>query len=414
MTKKLLFSFAITASVFSAQAQSIDNIKEQINDKKYAEARESITKYMAAKPDNAKKSEIWYLKGLAENLYSKEDASKSNCPNCKEDAFASFKKYQELDSKNIMMTIDNNVQLFDLYNGFFDQAGAAYGASDFKVAYEKFLSASAVQDYIKSKKFEYNGFSFGVVDTNLLNNIGICALQAKMYTEAMDTYEKLVDAKAATDEMRDNCVIAAANVYENGGQAKGTAFMEKCKNYFKENSSIIEKQLDMNVGLKPEEIIAKYDAALPTIAGKYNANFNYAAELYNYIFAGENKPKDAAKAEALTKLENQLQTVLRIKKTPEANLLMARFLYNKVYESQDVIKGLTGTDAKTTAQKNKLKEEQKAVINSCLEYAGQVESLTANNADAVENYNSAIEISEKMYRFLNNKAKTDEYIKKKK
>ena len=80
--------------------------------------------------------------------------------------------------------------------------------------------------------------------------------------------------------------------------------------------------------------------------GSYYLAYNYAVELYNYLYTADKKPADAAAFEP--KVEPAIANAIKVKPGPDANLLMVRYLSEQVYKLEDqagLIKGTKPEDA---------------------------------------------------------------------
>ncbi len=144
--KKFLCLALLLAGFNAGFSQSIDDVKKAIDKQDWAAAKKAVDGVLANEK-LASKPEAWYYKGLVYNECSKKEDLLATCPDCKMEAFNAFKKYQAMDPKNVYMVLEQNVRLFDLYNGYFDLASKAYEAKDYASAYTNFSNASMVEDY---------------------------------------------------------------------------------------------------------------------------------------------------------------------------------------------------------------------------------------------------------------------------
>ena len=101
----------------TASAQTIEEVKALVNKADYAVAKKTIDSYLSDNK-NAAKPDGWYYKGFIYNECAKKDDLATLCSNCRLEAFDAFKKYQEKDPKNMYMILEQNVRLFDIYNGY--------------------------------------------------------------------------------------------------------------------------------------------------------------------------------------------------------------------------------------------------------------------------------------------------------
>ena len=154
---------------------------------------------------------------------------------------------------------------------------------------------------------------------------------------------------------------------------------------------------------------------LPKYPGKYVLSYNYAVELYNYIYAGDSKPADAAAA--MEKLENALKQTLAAKKDyPEADVLMSRHLYNYMFDTQDeqrAIKGSTPADQKKRAD---LKAKIVETAEKMIPYAEAAYNIYSSKETLrpIEkgNFKMATDFLVTAYEMKGDKAKSEEYKKK--
>ena len=93
-------------------AQKLDDVQKKIDQQKYAEARQDIDKILAD-PKNAANANAWYYKGMVYNQLALDTNLRDM--DYRMEAFNAYKKYQQLDAKNIMMTLNQNAGLFQIY-----------------------------------------------------------------------------------------------------------------------------------------------------------------------------------------------------------------------------------------------------------------------------------------------------------
>ena len=118
--RKLLLSVLLATSLTSAFAQKLDDVQEKISKGKYDEAKEKIDKALAD-PKNANNANAWYYKGKIYAELARQDSTGTLTYDAAKEAFDAFKKYQELDAKNVMMTLEQNVGLFSLFDMYYNQ-----------------------------------------------------------------------------------------------------------------------------------------------------------------------------------------------------------------------------------------------------------------------------------------------------
>lgn len=148
--------------------------------------------------------------------------------------------------------------------------------------------------------------------------------------------------------------------------ANRSKYLELGKQAYPENDYWLEVELK-DAGTDKQKLFSKYDEIITANPTKYVIHFNYAAELFNYIYTQDKKPADYAAQQA--KLEDILKKALATQQTPEANLLMARHLYNAVYDLQDAQAAIKGTKPEDVKKKNAIKTQMNAKLDQMLPYA---------------------------------------------
>jgi hypothetical protein len=400
------------AVVNSGFAQSIDDIKKLIGKNDWEGAKKGIDAHLAVEK-NAAKAEGWYYKGLVYNEYSKNEALAPACPTCKMDAFEAFKKYQTMDSKNVLMILEQNVRLFDLYNGFFDVGSKAFGAKDYDKAFTSFQNAHTVEDYIRSKGFEYNGFKFGPLDTSLVQNMALAARLAKKDAEAATLYERLVSAGFSGESNLEMYQYLAQHYIESKNMPALNTILDKGRKLYPDNDYWVEVELDMVDKKDKKALFTKYDEITVKYPNNYALAYNYGVELFNYLYVGDSKPADFEIFKG--KLENTINKALAIKNSSDANMIMARHIYNDVYDLQDAVKKIKGTKPEDAKKRAELRAQSNKMADECIKYAAEAAKIFSamDKLKPIEkaNYKNALSILESMYGYKGDATKAAEYKK---
>ncbi|CAN5252087.1 hypothetical protein BH11BAC5_BH11BAC5_19970 [soil metagenome] len=416
--KKLSF-FAVTILLVNvAFAQSLDDVKKYVLLRQTKPAKEAVDKYLAVEK-NAQKPDGWYYKGFAYDLTSKDSAmSITDASAMKTEAFTALQKYFQLDPKGTLSKDESNSILFDLYAGFSSDLGVkAYTQKNYDVAFENFKKAIEVHDFIYSKGLEgANKYKFNGIDTMLTLYTAIAANDAKKKDDAAIFYKKLVDANIADTQYVDAYQYLADYYKGKKDIAAFTDIIDKGKKLYPKNAEYwtaleIEQATD---GVEKPQIFDKYDALLAKYPDNYILSFNYSVELYRYIYSDEMKNANADVYKE--KLPEILKKAIAIKSTPEANFLMANFLYNNsidISEEARKIKGPKPADLKTKKDKEANATKQ---MNDAIPYAENVVNLYAENAKPKPgekvNYKQALVILKNIYDVKKDVAKSAAYDKK--
>jgi hypothetical protein len=411
--KQLFIYVLIHFCSLTAYTQSLDEVRKLIEKNDLPGAKKAIDKYLLDEK-NAAGADGWYFKGVIYNECSKNDAAVNLCTNCLMEAFDAFKICQLLDPKNVYMQLEQNVRLFDIYNGFFDRASVLYASKIFSAAYENFGHALMVEDYILSKGFEYHGFKFSKLDTSLVLNMAMAARLAKMEKEAVFNYLRLAEINVSGPEYLEMYQYLAQYYIKTKNTSVLNNILEKAKKLYPDETYWTEVEIDQVDKKDKIALFAKYEEVTANNPRTYSVIYNYGVELFNYIYAGDYPPTDAKIKQA--KIEEVLKNAIAIKNSADANLLMARHLYNKIFDLQEEMAKITGEKPEEINKKAALKTQTLNLTDDCIKYAVASEkmytSATALKPPDKANYKNTLSVLENLYRFKGNTALAEEYQKK--
>ncbi|UEG48907.1 hypothetical protein LK994_09680 [Ferruginibacter lapsinanis] len=415
--KKIVLLAVMGLVMNTLKAQSIDDVREILGKKDvdYAKAKETIDKHLAI-PKNAAKPDGWYYKGFIYNAISKRDNLKSLCTNCKMEAFEAFKKYQELDKKNVLMALEQNASLFDLYNGLYDAGATAYNEKNFKAAFDNFSGALLVEDYVKQKGFDYNGYKYPALDTALVLNTALSARFDKNEDASMTYYKILSDANVAGPQYLEMYEFIAAHYKDKKDTEKFSAALAQGRKLYPEEAywTALEMESIGEGATTKDEVFVKYDEMIQRNPGDYTMVYNYAVELYNYIYAGDGVPADK-KEGYKQKLAEALKKSIAIKSNGDANLLMARYLYNSAYDFSDDAKKIKGAKPADVKMRKELNDKYLAQMNEAIPYCETANKYfmalpTLKPIDKA-NYKQSLGMLQNIYLIKKDAAKADAYGK---
>lgn len=408
--KKIALLFAFSASALGVFAQSLDDVRDAYGKNDLAQARALIDKILST-PKGQGKPEAWYLKGVVYNAVSKNDALKASCGDCRDTAFKAFIKYQDMDKKNMFMVIEQNASLFDLYNNYFDEGVNAFNAKDFSTAFEKFKGALGVQKYVYSKGFEYNGFKFPELDTSLVLNTATAAVQAKREDEAVPFYNMMVDAGLSAPQYIIVYQFLAEHYKKKNDDAAFAAAVAKGRSVYPHDDYWTAIEIEkVREAANKDEVFAKYEDLFAKDPTNYVVGYNYAVDLYNHIYANDDKAagKDP---KYKVKLKEVLPKVIAIKNNGETNMLMARFLYNSSFDNSDAAKKIKGVKPEDVKARKALNDAANADLNACIPYCEAAikyfESLPKLKPMEKSNYKQSIGILQDIYQIKKDQAKVD-------
>lgn len=341
--RKLIFFAIMVASSLTMYAQSLEDVQEKVNKGKFGEAREKLDKLLAD-PKGQKNPNAWYYKGIV--YYNLGLDSTLTDKDYRQESYDAFKKYYEMDAKNVMGTLEQNARMFQLYDAYYNAGIRAFNAKNFEASFHNFSTALNVANYINNKKFTYENVNLPALDTNLILNTAAAASKANMTDSAMAYYKILADAKLSAPDYIEVYQLLIDHYAKKNDAANKDKYLALGKELYPTNDYWYDVELTPLANDKPK-LISKYEELVSTNPTSYYLAYNYAVELFNYLYANEKAPADAASLEP--KLEPAIANAIKVKAGPDPNLLMVRFLSEKVYRLEDqgrLVKGTTPADAK--------------------------------------------------------------------
>ncbi len=363
--RKFILSAFFVATGLSLFAQNLDEIQEKINKGKFDEAKEKVDKALAD-PKNQKNANVWYYKALVYGELGK-DSSRTDM-DYRVAAFDAYKKYLELDPKNIQGTLSQNAALFGLYEGYYNRGIKNFNSKNYDKAFYDFRNALAVKDFIYGKKFEINSFNFAALDTQLLNLAGSAGVLAKQEDSAISYFQLIADAKIKGEDFKDVYPILV-DYYSRKKHAENKAkYLALGKELYPANPYWNQVQLE-EVGDDKGKRLARLQEMSKNEPANYNLAVDYAVELFNYTY-GKVKPADYDARQ--TELESALKNAISTNSTsPYANFIMTQHLSNQVYDMQQVYNALKGTKPEDIKKKQALNKDIAKKYEDLFAYASK-------------------------------------------
>ncbi|HVG14514.1 MAG TPA: hypothetical protein VM935_06120 [Chitinophagaceae bacterium] len=335
--RKLIFSAIMVLSVSTLFAQNLEDVQEKISKGKYGEAQEKIDKLLAD-AKGQKNANAWYTKGIV--YYNLSLDSSRVDKDYRGEAYEAFKKYYEMDPKNLMGTLEQNARMFQLYDAYYNKGIRGFNDKDFENSFKAFRSALDVETYILSKGFTYTGVNLPALDTSLLLNVAAAASKANMQDSAVNYYKRLADAKLTGENYIEIYQILIEYYGKKNDMANRDKYLALAKQLYPTNDYWYESELTPLREDKPK-LIAKYEELSTQNPSSYYLSYNYAVELFNYLFAADKKPAEFASLES--KLKPAIDKAIKTNSTSsDANLLMVRYLSEKIYQMEDSSRTVTG------------------------------------------------------------------------
>ena len=412
--KKIYLLLVIVISSLAGYSQSLDDISDMMVKKDFAAAKAAIDKDLADEK-NASKPEAWYYKGRVYNSYSYEKSTpESDLYNLKVAAFEAFKKNQLMDNKDVRMKIENYGSYLDLYYGFYDLGANLFNNKKYSDAFDAFKKSLEVGDYILSKKYTYPQATLYALDTALVLNTAIAATQAKKEDESITYYRKITDANVSGEGYKEVYEYLVEYYNKKGNSAELDQIMAKAKRFYPSNNYWNQVELD-NIAAKGDKnvLLAKYEEMITADPENFALNYNYAVELYNKNYGGDDKQSDVASKEKLT---NVLKKTIAIDKGIDATVLMANHTYNMASEAVSAASLVKGNKPEDVKKKTELKAVSNKRMDECISYSDQVvkfyEGMTDLKPKQSANYKIVLGYLTDIYNLKADAKKSAEYEKK--
>jgi hypothetical protein len=237
--------------------------------------------------------------------------------------------------------------MFQLYDAYYNKGIRGFNEKDYENSFKSFRSALDVETYILSKGFTYTGVNLPALDTSLILNIAAAASKANMQDSAVNYYRRLADAKLVGENYIEIYQILIEHYGKKNDIANRDKYLALAKQLYPTNDYWYETELSPLKDDKPK-LIAKYEELSTQNPSSYYLTYNHAVELFNYLFAGDKRPADFATLEP--KLKPAIDRAIKTNATSsDANLLMVRYLSEKIYQMEDssrTIAGKTPADVK--------------------------------------------------------------------
>jgi len=246
----------------------------------------------------------------------------------------------------------------------------SYLAKDPATAVDFFKKALEVHEYISSNNLVgNNGFKFTNLDTTLVLYTAIAAGEAKMVDEAAIFYAKLVDANISEKEYIDAYQVLAERYKLKKEKVAFDNLIAKAKKFYPENNEYwtalqIEEATD---GVGKPEIFSKYEELLLKIPGNYTLPYNYAVELYRYIYSDEMQKVNTT--DYKNKLPEVMKKAIAIKSTIEANFLLANFYYNNSIDISEDARNIKGVKPEDLKKKKDLQSQSELAMTQAIPFA---------------------------------------------
>lgn len=410
--------FAAIALVFavSVSAQDIKKVRNFVDKKDWVKAKEAVDLLLANEKEQ-KNWEGWFYKGFIYNQIGKDAALKGSVPDVWNVGFDAFVKAMELDPKQTegYLTL-RGYPVFDNYLELQREGNDFYNKQDYKNALDKYKQADKVGRFIFKNKW-----ALSEVDTVLYYYAGAAAMQGDNMEDAISFFQKICDAKIG-GEGYDVCYRYVTYYYDD---KKDFATAEKYAatgRALYPNDAYYDK-LDLDKERKKgsgPDLFKKYEAVLSKTPKDYDMRFDYAAEIFNWLFMEQKAPADQ-KQTYYDKIVSELNLCIQTDKSkPDAHLLMGKLYFNDAANIQDELKAIKGTTPADAQKKTELKAKMEARMkdaipnleNALAIFEGMKRDEVMKDRRMKNEYKTTVNLLTEGYRFIGNPEKEKFYQKK--
>jgi hypothetical protein len=356
--RKLLLGICFSVSLI-ASAQDLQSVQRSIASNDYLSAKSQIDVFFNDNK-NSLNAPAWYYKGrvYAEVVRQHEENNYSGL----QESFKAYKRYQELDPQNKLMQLNNNVDLFQLYDLSYNTAADFYNDKNYELAYNYFKIALDVEEYIRKKGFSFQGKTFPVLDTSLINLTASAAYLSSKEEEAIPYFERLANAKIGGDDYKGIYAILYSYYTRKNEPAKAAKYLAAGKEVYVDDAYWIKMEIGNLAGSK--ERFSRYEQLLLKYPNNFQLMMDYAVELFNYVYADQ-KPADFDARQ--TRLQSLLAKAIGVNPgSALANAVMSQHVYNQVYDMESDLRTMKedtpAEQAKKKASVGKLDQKYEELL----------------------------------------------------
>jgi tetratricopeptide (TPR) repeat protein len=384
--KNIFLTVLLVVSALMAQAQKVDKAKDLYDKKKYAEAKTEIDKVLASEKMK-ENSEAHLIKTKILLAMAAAPELKATVPDARDQAYESIKKYLEIEGKEkdekkryLLLTLENNGPLIDIYTGYNKDAATFYNAGNFNDALTNFKNALSVFDIIAAKNIVQIK-----LDTTTTLYAGISAEKANKPDEAATYYAKIAESKAKGEGFVEIYKWLADYYKRKEDIATASKFTALGREVYPDDTFWSGFELDMmrEKGSK-EQLFSKYENVIKENPDNHIYLFNYGVELYQMAYNEDKTKRPANSKELIETARTHLNKALTLKPDyPNVHMVLGQISYNEGVdlnaENKEIRPAAGGRlTAEQTAKKEELRLAVVKKFNEAIPYFKKVDELLDN------------------------------------
>lgn len=425
MAKKTLATLLLALTGFGLFAQKVDKAKDLLAKNKVADAKTEIDNVLTNEKNQAN-PEAWYTKAKVYLAVANDANLKTTVPEARDAAFTALKKYLDIESKekeagkrNMLLTLDNNQPLIDLYTGYSKDAASFYNANNFNDALNNFKKCLEIFDTLSHKNVIPAKF-----DTTTTLYAGISAEKANKLDEAAVYYGQIAEHKVKAEGYAEIYKWLADHYKQKSDVNSSLKFLRLGQEVYPQDPFWSEFELNLLREKAPKDsLFTKYEDVIKKSPDNHLYWFNYGVELYQTGYDADITKRPANSKELIQRAQEKIAKSIELKPDyPNSQMVMGQMLYNQGVDlttEAKAIKTPAGGKLKPEDAKKKddLKKEAMAKFDAAIPYFMKVDELLGKSGKLKMEERSilkdALDLLITIYEQKGNqKAKVDEYTEK--
>lgn len=360
--RKVFLIIGLVFAAASSFAQKIDDVKADVKNAKYADAKTKIDQ-MLADPKNASNAEALYYKAVVYHNLARQNSDPATAATAL-DAMKAYLKMEDSKpegQKAMLSMLENHKTIFEIYQDYYKQGADNFQKKDYATAYNNFEKALDAFDAMSKRNIVQVKFD---TTTNLY--AGYSAQNAKMYNEAAKYYDKLIGMNIGDSTYIDMYRFMINNNLENKDTAGAKKYLALSQTKFPNHQDLWLDYQTLFLSNDKSKRYDEYDALVKANPKNESLALNYAIELYNNLRANEASEKDPAQRQ---RVEAALKNVLTINpNATTANLLLAQFYWTELYQVQTDLDAVKGNAPASLAKRKELNAKMDGVFDKVFPY----------------------------------------------
>ena len=423
--KQLFLSLLLGSSVTFAFSQDLKKVKSDLDSKQIDKAKTDIDAYVAKSPTDAEG--LYYKAKVYQLLASNAKYKPVDNVDDGQVAFDAFKKAMG-DGKDPKISLvalkDSYSPAFNLYTGYYQAGADAFNAAagsgskaGFEDAMNNFINADNVGHYIYENKWS----KIAEVDTTLVLNIGKAALNAGKNDIALTYFKKLADASITGvkdgGESNATYILPYQWLTLHYKDEKDEANMKKYdalgKKLFPQSDYFDLIMVDYYRDKKDNDaLFAKYNELVSQHPDSLMYHFNYANDIFGYIYNGDEGVVVKNKDSLMKTLGSEIEKAHTLNPNDVVtNWLYAQYYYNQGVDERAMGLKIKSTKPDDTKKKADLTATAKADFSKAIPYGDKALAtleMTNKKSDR-SRYKSIADLMQKIYESLNQNDKVKQY-----